>query len=85
MPLTEEEWRKLAEAYRDYVPPPEPVDTDAEVAKRRAAMRSAIHGAYLAGGEVHPVTLEIMTRFVAGEITADQMITEIKKLWGNPE
>lgn len=42
MPPTEEEWRYLAEAYRAYILPPDPVDTDPEMARRRAAAREAI-------------------------------------------
>ena len=54
MPLTEEEWRYLAEAYRAYILPPVPVDTDPETSRRRAAAFAAIGSMHIAGRRPTP-------------------------------
>lgn len=83
--ISDEDWRRLAEAYRDYVPPPEPVDTDPEFARRRAAAREAIGSMWTGGRRPTPVYLALTERWIAGEISTDEMIEEANRLWGNPE
>lgn len=78
--ITDDDWRRLAALSRDYVPPPEPVDTDPEVARRRQAAREAI-------GWRRPTQeyLALTERWIAGEISTDEMIDEAKRKWGKAE
>lgn len=78
--ITDEDWRRLADLYREYVPPPEPVDTDPEVACRRRAAREAI-------GWRRPTEeyLALTERWIAGEISTDEIIDEAKQRWGARE
>lgn len=83
--ITEEDWRRLANAYRDYVPPPEALDTDPGIARRRAAAREAIGSMRVGGRRPTPEYLALTERWIAGEISADEMIEEAKQTWGNRE
>ncbi|CAM5763310.1 antitoxin VbhA family protein [Bosea minatitlanensis] len=80
--ITEEEWRRLADAYRDYVPTPEPVDTDLEVARRREAAREAIGSMWTGGRRPTPEYLSLTERWIVGEISTEQMIEAAQQLWG---
>ena len=83
--ISEAAWRRLAEAHRDYVPPPEPVDTDPEVARRRAAARDAIGSMWTGGRRPLPEYLALTERWITGEISTDEMIEEANRLWENRE
>lgn len=83
--ISEADWRRLAEAYRDYVPSPEPVDADREVARRREAAREAIGSMWTGGRRPTPEYLALTERWIAGEISTDEMIEEANRVWGNRE
>ncbi|OYW67147.1 MAG: hypothetical protein B7Z40_08625 [Bosea sp. 12-68-7] len=78
--MNEDDWKRLADAYRDYVPPEPVVDTDPEVAKRRDAARDALGNMRLAGGVPSPEFLALTDRWIAGELDEEEVIAEIKRL-----
>lgn len=78
--MTEEDWKRLADAYRDYVPPAPLVDTGPEFAKRRDAAREALASMRLAGGEPTAAFLALTERWIVGELDEEQVIEEIKRL-----
>lgn len=79
---TEEQWLTIAELYRSYRPLPEPLDEDAEVARRRAAAQHAI-GSMRTGGRVPTEEYLLLTeRWITGEISTEQMIEAAQELWG---
>jgi len=80
--ISDEDWRRLADAYRDYVPPPEPVDKDPEMARRREAARHAIGSMWTGGRRPTPEYLALTERWIAGEISTEQMIEAAQGLWG---
>lgn len=82
--MNEDDWKRLANAYRDHVPPEPVVDTDPEVARRRGAAREALSSMRLAGGEPTAAFLALTERWIAGELDEEQVIEEIKRLSANP-
>jgi hypothetical protein len=81
--LTDDDWQRIAAAYRHYVPPEPVVDTDPEVSRRREAARGALGNMRLAGGEPTPEFLALTDRWIAGELDEEQVIAELKRIWGD--
>jgi Antitoxin VbhA len=50
--------------------------------KRAADVRDVIASARIEGQEITPKTLALLDRFVAGEITIEQVIEDTKKRYG---
>lgn len=78
--MTEEDWNRLADACRDYVPPAPLFDTGPEVAKRRDAAREALASMRLAGGVPTPEFMALTERWIVGELDEEQVIAEIKRM-----
>lgn len=78
--MNDDDWKRLTDAYRDYVPPVPVVDSDPEVARRREAARGALGNMRLAGGEPTPAFLALTERWIAGEIDEERAIAEIKRI-----
>lgn len=78
--ITDDDWRRLADAYQDYVPPAPVVDADPEVSKRRDATREALGNMRLAGGVPTPEFLALTERWIAGELDEAEAIEEIKRM-----
>lgn len=78
--MNEDDWNRLADAYRDHVPPEPVVDTDPEVARRRDAAREALGNMRLAGGVPTPEFSALTERWIAGELDEEEVIEEIKRM-----
>ncbi len=78
--MADEDWERLADAYRDHVLAPPVVDADPEVARRRETARMAVGSLYTGGRRPSLAFLLIMERWVNKTMTFEQVLAEIKEL-----
>lgn len=76
--MTAEDWQRLADAYRQHVPPEPVVDTDPEVARRREQARRAVDSLYTSSRRPSLEFVVLTEWWVNGVITTDEAIERIK-------
>lgn len=78
--MADEDWKRLAGAYRDHVLAPPVVDADPEVVRGRETARMAVGSFYTGGRRPSLAFFLIMERWVNKTMTFEQALAEIKEL-----